>query len=811
MEGDSSASPSRASQLRNNVRTQKRELEHAINSVTGPKPAPLDSAVRHARTALRDTLMSFLLTCTFDKYTPTAETLLWTDTTYSQISIFRSVLARVESEEDEKKRTHIYRHVLRDLRRFLDKEYHFWTHLAGKLVRLYAIDEARDVLAEVGITVGAGGHGHSHRDASDTSHDRDGILPSMEERVALVTDSANRDRVTLLIARTLICCGDIVRYKEQYASPPVLQGKGTSEVPLSTPNYEAPAAYYHASAKLYPASGSPENQLAVLATYRSDKFGALFHYMGAFLAPMPFDNARFNFRRIISQELPKWQRSEVRNAILGEWKHAALASAAGAPTHVPMRRLSVSGAEWLTLLVDLHALLACNSELDCAAALDNALRDTVLVLAEDSLRAVDFVRAVVVAIRAESMPRNGEPLGDAAEPALAIGTLSLKLSARVPTLARLMRIGHFLGLVTALAAVCRHTIAAKKPLRTLASLRLALKWVRHEMSHVHSSAQATAQLAATTAVGDVSAAAADPDARFAAIVHDLPGRFTAFWSAYDALVDALTHAYPAVPHVHTKLPEDQLLVPLGVASSGHAADSDDARIGDLLADADAVRLSPLSPLAPTGEDDDPVDSAMRAFETLREEHPNNEHLQKEYLHSEQLQKELPHKNYLHSDYLQEERPHKEHAHKEHAHKEHKANASDLLKHVLSGNPKAVPLAAAGSPASAPAPLSHAPHTPRMPYNHHLQPYHLQPHHVQPNQILPGQLQPGQLVKPDQLQRLTQYAQQAQHQPNPGWPSPWAPQGSQWPEAWPNQPSVLFGAGSHSSIWSNSHDPWPHPS
>lgn len=713
MERDSRAPQTRAVALRGAARAQKRALDAELHTENGRKLPPYDGAARQAWGALRATYVSLLLTCTFDQQGAGAESLLWTETTYAVISAFRSALSAIEDDggRAEKRRIQAYQRVLRSLRRFLADEEAYWAQLAARVVRMYALGEAHGVLAGVGIAVGA--DGATRLDAPDMAYDRDAAVQPQAEREALAADAARRAHLVALVARMLTYCGDIVRYREQYAAPALLQsrGAGTKEVPCTAPNFAAAARLYHAAGALCPASGGPENQLAVLALYRGDRFGALFHYMNAFVAAQPFENARFNFRRIVAQALPRWRRSDVRAAILAEWKHAALASAAGAPTCVPMRRLSIGGAEWLALLVELHALLACGTELDCAAALDNALRDTVLVLADDALRAVDFVRAMVVGIRADVLPRRGDALGDPARPVLAVGEVSPPRAARAAELARLLRVCTVTGLVTALSAICRHALAtrAAHALRTLPALRLALKWVRHDLAQIAACARQATQLDFGPAA-DVSAAS-DPDARFDAIVHDVPGRFAAFWSAYAALVQALAHAYPRVPHVPAAMPEDSLLAAVGVPLAAAGADSDEARIGDLLADADAVRADTRVPLG-SCVDDDPVDTAMRAFELQREE---------------QSMQPSPHV---------------------------------LLSQML----RPPPAAPAGAAQAPPAPS--LPAAPSLP---------------------PPAAAPGVPPMPAGA---------------PPAPMPWP----QW-HAWPSQPSLLFGAGAQSSIWSTTPGTW----
>ncbi|KAI4296764.1 hypothetical protein L6164_036690 [Bauhinia variegata] len=83
-----------------------------------------------------------------------------------------------------------------------------------------------------------------------------------------------------LCHRCLVCMGDLARYKQQYENP-VMQNQ----------NWSVAATHYLEATRIWPDSGNPQNQLAVLATYIGDEFLALYHCVRSLAVKKPFPDA----------------------------------------------------------------------------------------------------------------------------------------------------------------------------------------------------------------------------------------------------------------------------------------------------------------------------------------------------------------------------------------------------------------------------------------------------------------------------------------------------------------------------------------
>ncbi|KAG1327900.1 protein SMG7 [Cocos nucifera] len=99
--------------------------------------------------------------------------------------------------------------------------------------------------------------------------------------------------------RCLIYLGDLARYKGLY-------GEGDSV----SRDYAAASGYYLQAASLWPSSGNPHHQLAILASYSADDFLALYRYFRSLAVNSPFLTARDNLiiafekNRQICSQLP---------------------------------------------------------------------------------------------------------------------------------------------------------------------------------------------------------------------------------------------------------------------------------------------------------------------------------------------------------------------------------------------------------------------------------------------------------------------------------------------------------------------------
>eukprot|EP01018_Ginkgo_biloba_P025128 Gb_21699 [translate_table: standard] len=95
--------------------------------------------------------------------------------------------------------------------------------------------------------------------------------------------AADWKRCQLSCHRCLIYLGDLARYKE-------LHGDGD----VQNHDWSVAAGYYLKAVSLWPASGNPHNQLAVLATYVGDELLAVYRYFRSLAVETPFVTARDN-------------------------------------------------------------------------------------------------------------------------------------------------------------------------------------------------------------------------------------------------------------------------------------------------------------------------------------------------------------------------------------------------------------------------------------------------------------------------------------------------------------------------------------
>ncbi|XP_010108172.2 protein SMG7L [Morus notabilis] len=93
-----------------------------------------------------------------------------------------------------------------------------------------------------------------------------------------------------LCHRFLVCLGDLARYKEQNEKPDVHNHK-----------WSMAASHYMEATAIWPDSGNPQNQLAVLATYIGDEFLALYHCIRSLAVKEPFPDAWDNLLLLLER------------------------------------------------------------------------------------------------------------------------------------------------------------------------------------------------------------------------------------------------------------------------------------------------------------------------------------------------------------------------------------------------------------------------------------------------------------------------------------------------------------------------------
>lgn len=105
--------------------------------------------------------------------------------------------------------------------------------------------------------------------------------------------------------RCLIYLGDLARYKGLY-------GEGDSKAR----DFAAASSYYTQASSMWPSSGNPQHQLAILAGYANDELLSIYRYFRSLGADNPFATARDNL--IIAFE----KNRQIYNQLLGNSKAA---------------------------------------------------------------------------------------------------------------------------------------------------------------------------------------------------------------------------------------------------------------------------------------------------------------------------------------------------------------------------------------------------------------------------------------------------------------------------------------------------------
>ncbi|MBA0626843.1 hypothetical protein Godav_004430 [Gossypium davidsonii] len=192
-----------------------------------------------------------------------------------------------------------------------------------------------------------------------------------------------------LCHRFLVCLGDLARYMEQVEQSSVLKH-----------NWSVAAAYYLEAAMVWPDSGNPQNQLAVLATYVGDEFLALYHCIRSLAVKEPFPDAWNNlvllFERNRSCDLPSLS-SEEQFDFLQPFERSGsqvkLQSSEKVSDGVPLKGENdhSEGMNFWLLLIRMLSFFFLKSSLEdfpCAFASTMRVLDVMMALDDIKLRAM---------------------------------------------------------------------------------------------------------------------------------------------------------------------------------------------------------------------------------------------------------------------------------------------------------------------------------------------------------------------------------------------------------------------------------------
>ncbi|EJU01610.1 hypothetical protein DACRYDRAFT_89295 [Dacryopinax primogenitus] len=271
---------------------------------------PWDRAVELQRQRLRDHYVQLIFQ---DLRADMAQQHLWSETSHAIIDVYRARIQQIESaigadraelRGNLRRSAHgpvELRKVSQSFRTFLLQEEKFWRQFSLRLVSSYGLMEVLSILAQVGIS-------------EEPVLDDDVNQPDLNSSRAMVTDEKRIDKIDML-QRSIIYLGDLSRYRDlNEAQSNSKRTKGRNGIDSMerkiSRDFTTSEAYYQAAIVLAPNNGTPFNQLAILATYQSNSFDALYYYYRAACTTQPFGTVSENLERLLSKAIQTYRRAQ---------------------------------------------------------------------------------------------------------------------------------------------------------------------------------------------------------------------------------------------------------------------------------------------------------------------------------------------------------------------------------------------------------------------------------------------------------------------------------------------------------------------
>ncbi|KZV53259.1 hypothetical protein F511_21516 [Dorcoceras hygrometricum] len=212
------------------------------------------------------------------------EYLLW-KLHYKHINEFRKGIRQQSSDKDDITETHPQN---------IDSPSKFDLHLAGfKSFLSEASKFYDDLILKLKRSWGILEEGFLENNASSSS-----------------VDPTKLHKCQFTCHRLLICMGDLARYSEILKNP-------------DTRKWSVAANYYLNATKIWPESGNPHNQLALLATYVGDSFLALYHSLRSLEVKEPFPDAWNNLVSLFEENKYTAEDGSPKESKIAEMKNAS--------------------------------------------------------------------------------------------------------------------------------------------------------------------------------------------------------------------------------------------------------------------------------------------------------------------------------------------------------------------------------------------------------------------------------------------------------------------------------------------------------
>ncbi|KAI0768280.1 hypothetical protein BD413DRAFT_634063 [Trametes elegans] len=602
---------------------EAKSLQHTLRESLKTKE-PWDRETDFTRKQLRRDCLRLLLLHPYAPESKDAETVLWIHTSYTFISHYKQRIStldraihggsRPQPQQGQgqgqqgaqaQPRQHSghgiveYRKLLQRFRQFLADEEKFWIQLIVRIRRIFQLDDAQPLLAELGLLPPdeepPAPDGPPRRNHFQFPSDAD--VAAAASTLTLETREQRESRMAIL-SKALVCLGDIERYKEQYnesggrpraghedGPPAVLPngqkgGRGRKPTAPPPPNgapllarmrdYHKAQQCYQQARLLVPQDGNPAHQMAILASYQKDTFGSLVHYYRALCVRSPYDTAADNLGTVLSKALEAWrsrgskkEREREKELARGE-----------IPSRAPRLRVEAFKEK----LIVLHALWRFPPEEAEAIApnLAQKVAEDFRALVSERVLPLDIILRVVVlsqgALWKHRMFRNSSGGGQkkntsassaaAVENAIAAHLLAIH---RVLLEVGIVQISEATSEDAAEHDLAQHITAEFR--RTLPALRIASKWLRANLRYL---AQAWQQRAGNGngVATDTEATTARPKGRDrrrgsdrrSGSASSTPGisGISDFWQMFAQFSTILWRAFPQdkLPKLATTLEED---------------------------------------------------------------------------------------------------------------------------------------------------------------------------------------------------------------------------------------------------------------
>ncbi|KZT59281.1 hypothetical protein CALCODRAFT_493839 [Calocera cornea HHB12733] len=539
--------------------------------------APWDRSLEFQRQRLRDHYVQLVFQ---NARADMAQQLLWSETSHAIIDVYRSHIQQIEraiastrseSRTDTRGLPHgpvELRKVSQSFRTFLLQEEKFWRLFSLRLVRTYDLHRAVAVLARIGIS-----EEPVLEDGIDTTAASNSKAALPIEEVLSKMD---------ILQRSIICLGDLARYRELnevLSSSRRPKGRnGSNAASYSPKTFVVSESYYRAAILLAPDNGTPFNQLAILATYQSKQFDALYYYYRAASTKQPFATVAENVDRLLSKAIQTFRRQAE-----GE---------SDSPPIDEQGRLETFKQD----VVILHALWARNSR-STSTKLAQKVEALLPALLEERILPADVVTRLMLLAFAALWLSEGHQSHITAFPARSLdGGKQVETAAKgspIPT--------HIVNLLIRVFDLAQKELQVIRPVpdneknaaarisavlrRVLPALRVSSRWMVSRFACASPSGLSN--------------------------TNHLPS-FPALWVSYVRLMDALSVAFPAsiLPKPNQVLEEDILthgFLPLSsaealdnagpsLADNPHPNEEHLMRIADLLLDAETIASVEHSPI-----------------------------------------------------------------------------------------------------------------------------------------------------------------------------------------------------------------------